>query len=515
MLWSLFAVGLAWHSGSGDDTQLSRRELRARLAELGEELRAERPEPRRAAVRALVELGGEDAWSLVLGALADPDAAVGDAAELGLARMLDEKAIDALLGRAGLESREERVVLRAAEAVGRLEVEVDGERLARRLSPREGEVSRRLLLSIERLHRAGRLGGRPERVADAVLGLVRSRRDDALAARALVTLAVLGDPRAADLARSAALGRDAVERAGAVVALRTLDHADLASVARARASDDSVAVRALALEALSHLRSKAALEVLVERLGNEPRSGLRQRIVGALREATGFQYRLDPRPWRDLVARLPAAWDGRPLRAEPASEGQGRSLSKQQLTLPVDSDRVVFLFDFSGSMWTPLDDGRTPKDIVAARLRDALEGLDPTTHFNLVPYAHEPHPWRERMAEATPRNVREALEFFDALTLRGKGNVYDAALVALADPEVERVVVLTDGVPTGGLHSDMDLVIPLLEEHDLLLGVAFDLVLVDAPAPKVRRWRAFAERSGGRAIEVALDVTPTEGRGGR
>ncbi|HVS17967.1 MAG TPA: HEAT repeat domain-containing protein [Planctomycetota bacterium] len=517
--WVLLGAAL-WVAGTSATAlqggrELSRRELRARLEELGNELRAPKPEPRRAAVRALAELGGEDAWRLVMGALADPDAAVGDAAQLALGGVREEKLVRELLGRGGLEAREERAVLRAAEAVGRLEVEVDGEVLARRLSSREGEVSRRLLFSIERLHRAGRLGGRPERVADLVLALVRSRRDDELAARALVTLAVLGDPRAGELARSAALARDAVERAAALVALRVLEPPDLEAVARARAADDSVAVRALALEVLRSARTKPALGVLVARLSDDPRTGLRQRVVTALREATGFPYRLDPRPWRDLVARLPADWDGRPLRAAPVEAADGRSLAKGPLKLPVDSDRVVFLFDFSGSMWTPLDDGRTPKDIVAARLRETLEGLDPATHFNLIPYAHDPQPWQERMVEASPKRVREALEFFDALTLRGKGNVYDAALLALADPEVERVVVLTDGVPTGGLHSDMDLVVPLLTEHDLLRGVAFDLVLVDAPGPKVRRWRAFAEASGGRAIEVALDVTPTEERKNR
>lgn len=496
--------------GAAAGTQaLSRREYRERLTVLEGELKQSRPEPRRAALKGLVELSGEEAWRLVLGALADPDAAVGDEAQLVVAKLSDADLVGELLGRLGLEAREERVVLRAAEAVGRLEVEVDGELLARRLSGREVEVSRRLLFSIERLHRAGRLGGRPERIADAVHALVRSRRDEVLAARALVTLAVLGDARAGELARAAALSRSEFERAAALVALGVLEHPDLATFARARAADDSLSVRSLAFDALRRMRTRAALEVLVERLEVEPRPGLRQRIAAALRELTGFQYRLDPRPWRDLVSRLAADWDGRPLRPAPERDGGGQSVAKGPLTLPVDSDRVAFLFDFSGSMWTPLADGRLPKDIVAARLREVLEGLDPATAFNLIPYAHQPAPWRERLVEAAPKNVREALEFFDGLALRGKGNVYDAALLALADPAVERVVILTDGVPTGGLHSDLDLVVPLLEEHNLLRGVAFDLVLVDAPRPKVRRWSEFALRSGGRALEVALD--PPEG----
>jgi hypothetical protein len=48
-------------AGVLDVQALSRRAYRERLAALEEELRQPRPEPRRAAVRGLVELGGEEA----------------------------------------------------------------------------------------------------------------------------------------------------------------------------------------------------------------------------------------------------------------------------------------------------------------------------------------------------------------------------------------------------------------------------------------------------------------------
>jgi len=173
--------------------------------------------------------------------------------------------------------------------------------------------------------------------------------------------------------------------------------------------------------------------------------------------------------------------------------------------MPLLSDRICFLFDFSGSMWSRLPDGRTPKDIVAARLRSALEHLPEQTEFNLVPFTYDPIPWEPRLVQAKRRNVQAALEFFEACREVGKGNFWDAALFALADPRVDTLVVLTDGVPTGGTHCDMDLILPLFEHANRFRKVAVDSILVDAPPGAVRRWRDLSQRTGGRAIEVELE----------
>jgi len=57
---------------------------------------------------------------------------------------------------------------------------------------------------------------------------------------------------------------------------------------------------------------------------------------------------------------------------------------------------------------------------------------------------------------ASKRNVRAALKFFEDCHERGRGNFYDAALLALSDPEVDTLVVLTDGEPTGGTHNAVE-----------------------------------------------------------
>jgi HEAT repeat protein len=481
----------------------SRLERRRRLDALEHELRAQRPETRRAAVRALAALEQRRAWELVLEALADPDALVGDAAQRALEGLDEPDLVADLLGRAGLGSREERVALRAAEALGRLPVAVDGEELARRLSPRDEELSRLLLWSLERLAGAGRLAGRRERIAAQLLDLHASRRAPELAARALVTLAALEHPDLAALALAAASSREPAVRCAALLTAQRGAPDSLPELALRLASDPEPRVRALCVDALARLGTRPALLALVERLEVEPRLGLRVRLVDALQALTGLRHRMDPRPWRLVAERLAPGWSADPQR--PEATRADASVARAPLRIPVESDRIAFLFDFSGSMWTALPDGRTPKDIVAARLREALERLPPGSCFNLVPYSYDPTPWREQLCEARPARVREALEFFERCSLRGKGNVYDAIRVALSDAQVDRIVVLTDGVPTGGLFSELELVVELVGEHALLRGVALDAVLVDAPRSRARLWAELARRTGGRVTEVTCE----------
>ena len=215
-----------------------------------------------------------------------------------------------------------------------------------------------------------------------------------------------------------------------------------------------------------------------------------------------MKYRFDPRSWHRWLEQQDQAW--RPLAVRPrvtAEASRARGLS----SFPVHSGRVAFLFDFSGSMWTEDAEGRTPKDVIEVELRRALEALPEDTRFNLIPFTYAPLPWRPALVPATSRNIQGALKFFGGCNARGRGNFYDAALLALADPEVDTLVVLTDGVPTGGTHNLLDLVVPLLLHQNRLRGVTIEALLVGAPPGVRRRWEELARATGGSAVPVQLD----------
>lgn len=509
MLGRIVGVVLACALGGGvgpAGDKLSKEHREAFVA-LAEQARDAKPEKRRSAVRALAEFGGEEAWRLVFAALEDTDSSVGDAAQRAIGRLADPKLALELCGPAGLGSKEERVQLRAAEAFGRLQVGVDAERLARELSPRGGERDRLLVWSIERLAAGGKLLGDAGKVVRELERLERADGDKGLAGAALCALAELAPARALDLARDSLRDRNSDKRCAAALVLGRLKPPDALGEALRLASDADARVRMRGIECLDAIGTRASMLAIVGRLANEPRLRVRWRAVDLLQRASGLKHRLDPRPWKLWAEELPEGGvlkRGMSPEAAAKAEAQGATRASGFAGLSILSDHVAFLFDFSGSMWTPMADGRIPKDIVDAKLRLALEALPESTEFNLIPFTNVPIPYAPEARTAKRAEVQKALEWFSKCREKGRGNFYDAARIAMVDPAIDTIVVLTDGVPTGGLHSEMDLIVALLAERARTRPIVIDSILVDAPPGTAKRWRELAERTGGRSIEVDL-----------
>jgi len=476
--------------------------------ELRQAFRDPKASTRRHAVRELSQLREREAWTMVIEALGDRESDVGDAAQVALARITDAELVRDLCGKAGLDSRDEHVGLRVAEALGRMSVDIDGELLVRRLAPQNAERTRYLIWSIERLARAKHLAGKPEYVVEALERIEHVRTEIELSCAALVALGEIGTPKLSALVFDALTAQQPERRVAALLVASQAQMPECFAWSSRALADASGSVRMQAIENMQALATKPAMLALVARLGIETRLRLRWRIVNALQNSSGLKNRLDPRPWQLWAEQLPTA--GKLPKLSPNSGVESKPDDGQTtkagglVGLPLISDHVCFLFDFSGSMWMPLDDGRVPKDIVDAKLREALAALPEDTQFNLVPFTYDPIPWEQRVQPAKQANVRKALDFFAACHARGRGNVYDAALFALDDPGVDTIVALTDGVPTGGFHSDMDLIVPLFLERNRFTKVVVDSILVDAKLGTSRRWNEFSIATGGRCVEVDL-----------
>lgn len=515
------------------------RELKERRAELERDLGAERPGKRRRAVRDLAKIGDARAWKHVIEALEDTQPEVADEAQVRLGGLQDERTLQLLCGTGGLRSRDEWVRMRVAEALGRMQIEVPAGPLVRALDRRSPALTRALLWSLERLARGGHLGGELKSVRRSLRDWSRRRgaggvRASALSAWVAVVLAFpaqvdkRGGSPVSDLRegiqealqdrepclRSAALEAwESLRRGaeGAALSLRLPESDPLISAL----SDGALLVRARASGLIGDSPSRARFLALVERLDVEPRSGLVWRTVAILQAGTGRLYRTDPRPWRDYLSGLQEDWSPAPPAAAPDAKaaaagerGGRRALGEKTVALaglPLLSDRVCVLVDFSGSLWYERPDGRTRKQLIDERMRALLRSLPEECRFNIIPYTAEPHPWRAALVAAKPPMLKQAIRDFESCRRRGQGNVFDAILLALEDPAVDTLLVLTDGAPTGGHRWNLDLMIDLLVEECRYRSVVIDSILVDAAKGLQERWKRLAHATGGRSIAIELD----------
>ncbi|MEZ5980160.1 MAG: hypothetical protein R3F34_18370 [Planctomycetota bacterium] len=282
--------------------------------------------------------------------------------------------------------------------------------------------------------------------------------------------------------------------------VRDAERADeIAGLVQQLAEDPALAVRIEVVKSLAAMRTRAGAAALVGVLERTQETSLAIRIAEELQRLSGLRHRTDPRPWRDWVDGLPEGWTPGPV-----TEPEEITVTKL-VGLPIRSERLSLLIDMSGSMWQSRPDGNKTKDLVDVEVRRCLEGLPRTARFNLVPYATEPDPYAKELVEASPKKVEKAQEWFVDNDLRGKGNVWDAVLVALDDPDVDTLVVMTDGAPTGGPHWNLDLMVPLLLERNRYRNVVFDVVLTESKDNLLPHWKKLAAESGGRCVEVDFD----------
>lgn len=452
------------------------------------------------AVEELAELDVDEAWDLVIDALSDPEAQVADAAQLVLGEARSDHVAKELAGKRGVGERQELVLGRVLEALGRSPRDVSARLFVKPVGHKEADVRLRALWSVERLAARGKLEldskGKLSKAIDKALS---KDRDPLVRAAALRASCALSD-EPSELVQEGLLGSEPAVRIAAIDCALVYEPERALGIVRLLSVDEAPEVRRALIDAYRALASAASARALVDALEREENLRNSWRIVECLQELSGSKHRRDARPWRAWADGLAGDW-------KPGEERGAREYDRESAALvgmPILSENVVFLIDFSGSTWMEREGEKTRKSRLDAELRRALEALPPTTNFNVVPYTGEPIPWEDALVPATERNVKRALEFFESCKASGPGDFLEAALHALRDPDVDTVMVLTDGAPTGGEHWNLRLLVPWLVQKNQARRVVFDSLLVDASRRLEAYWRELAETTGGRSRSVRL-----------
>jgi len=472
----------------------------ADLKELQSKLRDKDERARAQAVEELGREGSDEAFELVLECFKDPSSRVQDAAEGALALARSPATVALLAGKRGLGDSDAWTVRHALGAVARLEVPVDPDALAAALAHKEPAARFAACHAIEQLASRRGLGGKPDKLAKSLERLVSKDPDLEVRAAALVAHARLVARLPADAAKLVAEGPAPL--ACAALWLQSQDlGAGALPLLRAGLARKERSVRAACIDHLEALGSREAALALVDALAAESNPADLWRAADALERLSGVSFGDKVDLWRQWAANLPADWKPATRQARKVErEGTGTAVIAG---MPIDSTRVAVLVDLSGSVWQERPDGTTPKQDLEVELGRMLDGFRPTTRFQIVPFTEDPAALSKGLVEATPQAVAKAKADFAALKTSGKGDYWDAIDKALADPDVDTIIVYGDGAPSGGRRWDVARMQLDYLARDRFRRVRLSAVLVGTGKTLSERWTSWCEATGGQVKAVA------------
>jgi hypothetical protein len=300
---------------------------------------------------------------------------------------------------------------------------------------------------------------------------VRGSTVPAVRAAAAEALGLSGsaDPVVIRSVRGALKDKEAVVREAALKAVARLQPKEEETLRDLAASleDGRWNVRLAAARRLGDMAIPGAVDLLVARLPKE--EGRLARVIGDLLGClTGQKFGVEPDGWRrwweanraDYVSGAkslaPGASSSRP-------EGGGAE-GANYYGIPVESKRILFILDVSGSMNKPggTDPKSTKHDEARRELLRCIKSLEGASAFGVFAFSDGVRKWKPGIVRAEAPVKEDAKKWIDALEANQCTNTYaaldEAIRASAADPRnnmgadyglfADTIFLLTDGSPT-------------------------------------------------------------------
>jgi len=284
-------------------------------------------------------------------------------------------------------------------------------------------------------------------------------------------------------------------------------------------------VRAAAVQGALRVWSNEIVDALIERLDKEP-GRLHDDVRRALETYTGKAIGDDPDLWRGWWIRNHSGFDAGerpetdragniPFREAGAGADEGASKTVAFFNLPIRSKRLAFVFDPSGSMRDPAgvaDDAEMTKfQLLQQEVEKTLRKIPKDTVFDLYLYRY----WSEyppltkltrafgKRSPATKSNVAKAIRWLAHPNQAPKGwaDLYDP-LAALFEEDVDTVVLVSDGRPSRGRFDRDFRILQEFPRANRFRRMAVHTILVGTKRPDRKFMQALAAATGGRFQEA-------------
>lgn len=338
----------------------------------------------------------------------------------------------------------------------------------------------------------------------AVLALADDRADAALEktlklgspAQQAMRLAVIAERNLGSQERFVGLAQTSKAEAAAaclrLLARRFGAAAAAGEVARARLGDRSPEVRVAAIELLRIERSKASIEPMIARLKKE-KGRVRADLLAALRDLTGAGF-ADQKQWRAWWAKEASRFEVRPVAAGSDKARQSKTAATYW-DIPVDSERVAFVVDTSGSMKQPFGTGNALRiDEAKRQLTQVFDRLPKGAKVDVVAFADVALVMFGKL-QALGRSKRKAADtFVQELVAKGPTDLHEALQRVFELDDVDTVFVLTDGKPSVGAVVDYERLTQEVARWNIGRGIRIHTIAIGGKSELLER---LAKESGG------------------
>lgn len=309
-------------------------------------------------------------------------------------------------------------------------------------------------------------------------------------------------------------------------------------------TDRAWQVRAAACDALLHLKTSRAVPFLIKGLAaEEKRRGKRDwcrrvalGIGRALRGLTGMDLPLEhAAPWKSWWRK-----EGKSMRVRrqgaPKDQGKGAAgVYAKYFNIDVESDRILFLVDASGSMarkvklkqkYAGLPHEAVKFDLVRKELTKVILSLPSTAAVNVIFFNQDVTPFRPMspgnpgLMPMTEANKEALIEFLNLAVPQGLTNLYGALKLALrfgrgagkkrwkgshrsrtSPLTFDTIYLLSDGAPTTGEVIDPQRILELVDQANAVKKVVIHTISF-GDVNNAKFMDELARRNGGRHVHL-------------
>ena len=299
-------------------------------------------------------------------------------------------------------------------------------------------------------------------------------------------------------------------RNAALIEIARLGRSNMQDLFLARLTHEDWSTRLAALSALEQLRNVDSIGPIVEQMQSET-GRMAHEFGDSLFRLTGQSLGNRPSLWsrwfgdnKDKIELIEQA-SLEALIEENEERRLKQTTRAEFFGIRIESHRVIFIIDVSGSMAEPLraryldETGEIRMERAKKELAKVIKALDANALFNVLTFSSGVETWSDSVEASSESTREDAHEYVSRLGPGGGTNLFGALLEAFQDEDVDTIFLLSDGEPSVGDLIDPQLIREEVKRRNETRGVVIHSVAVGSSL-RVLEWLAID--SGGTYVGI-------------